>query len=85
MTELHVCAFCRNTGRNGAQWLLYIGDRPQYVHRPCGEKLIAQAPEEAKKWARLLPSKELRDSFRAKSFWKQNFHGAKPAAREEPR
>jgi len=80
MDQLKVCTFCRHTGTRGAEWVLYIGTEPHFVHKPCGEKLKATAPQGAQ--VRLMPGKELAQKFRADSFWKQNFRG-KPLAREE--
>lgn len=85
MHNQHVCAFCRKTGKNGAQWLLHIGSDTHRVHRPCGEELMKSAPAGAK--VSLQPSSELRASFhrqRVGDFWKKNFRGkpAPAAARE---
>ncbi len=80
MDQLRVCAFCRNTGTRGAQWILYIGTNSHRVHKPCGEKLKETAPKEAR--VSLIPGKELAQQFRAANFWKNNFR-RKPAAREE--
>lgn len=88
MGELHVCAFCRNTGRNGAQWLLKWNGEQHRVHKPCGRELAKHAPESAN--VKLVPSPELAEQFRqerVQSFWKDKFHEAeeKRAARKEQR
>ena len=80
MDQLHVCVFCRNTGKHGAQWILYIGTEPHPVHRPCGEELKKSAPEGAQ--VRLMPCKELAQRQRAQSFWSKNFNGKAPAREE---
>ncbi|MDO8492320.1 MAG: hypothetical protein Q7S34_01605, partial [bacterium] len=73
MTELKVCVFCRHTGTRGAQWVLYIGTEPHFVHKPCGEELKKSAPEGAQ--VRLVAGKELAQKFRVSNFWKENFRG----------
>jgi hypothetical protein len=64
MLEKHVCTFCGNTGSRGAQWTLTVDGDVLRVHKPCGEKLAASAPEGTS--VKLAPSKELRDEWRAK-------------------
>ena len=84
----HVCVFCRSTGKHGAEWLVRVaGDADRKVHKPCGEKAIANAPEGAK--AELIPSPELRARWRAEreqrsaqAFWGEKFSQAKPIRKE---
>ncbi len=79
-----VCTFCRNTGKEGAGWLLKVpGEADRRVHKPCGENAVAHAPEGVS--ATIVPSPELRAKWRAereertaKDFWKQKFSEAKP-------
>jgi len=58
------------------------------VHKPCGEKLAAHAPEGAR--VELSPSKELRAEWRTKreerdirSFWEEKFQKAREAAAQK--
>lgn len=80
--KLHVCEGCGKTGGVGAKWLLYIDGQPQpkMVHKPCGESLMATAPEGVK--TNLVPSRQLREEWRTKrmaqSFWGAAFKDAKP-------
>ena len=86
-TEKHVCSFCRSTGKNGADWLLKVpGEADRRVHKPCGEKAVAGAPQGVK--ATITPSPELRAKWRAerderaaRSFWTEKFAQARPLAR----
>ncbi len=79
-----VCVFCQSTGKQGAGWLVRVaGEQDRPVHKPCGEKAVANAPEGTK--AELLPSYELkarwraeRDAREAKAFWSAKFAEAKP-------
>lgn len=91
---LHVCAVCKVTGSVGAKWNFFVGDSqvPQRVHKPCGELLQQSAPKDVR--TALIPSRELRDEWRAKrlaqDFWGKAFAEAKPlkssvaAARAQP-
>jgi hypothetical protein len=87
--NMQVCSFCRNTGKGGAEWLLQVpGEADRRVHKPCGEKAVALAPEGVK--ARLSPSAELRarwqaerDERDAKSFWAEKFAQAQ-ARKSQP-
>ena len=72
------CSFCRNVGHNGAQWILRIGNDRLRVHRPCGQRLIAQAPKGIE--VKLFPSKELAEQRRVEAFWREKFHGAETQA-----
>lgn len=86
--EKHVCTFCRNTGTRGAEWLVKEPGSPdRRVHKPCGEKAIASAPQGTQ--AKLTPSPELRvrwqterDERAAQSFWAEKFAQAKPLRKE---
>lgn len=86
--QQHVCTFCRNTGKMGAEWLLSVpGEGDRRVHKPCGEKAVAMAPQGVK--ARLSPSPELkvrwqaeRDERDARAFWAEKF--AQAEARKKP-
>ncbi len=79
-----VCVFCQSTGKQGAEWLVRVaGEQDRAVHKPCGEKAVANAPEGTK--AELLPSYELKARWRAereartaKAFWGTKFAEAKP-------
>ncbi len=85
-TEKHVCSFCRNTGTNGAEWLIKEpGSEDRKVHKPCGEKALAGAPKGTQ--AKLMPSLELkakwhaeRDERATRSFWAEKFAQARPLA-----
>lgn len=78
--HLHTCAVCKQTGKHGAGWLLFIEDAHQRVHKPCGEMVIKTAPEGVR--TRLVPSRELREEWRerrlAQDFWGKAFANAKP-------
>ncbi len=86
MKNLQVCSFCRNTGKNGAQFVLCIGTEEVRVHKHCGEVLQQQAPKDATvkliHWAELRREKEKarkqseQESVRA--FWAEKFAAAKP-------
>ena len=81
-TVLHTCAACNQTGSCGAKWLLYVEgqSQPKLVHKPCGELMIAGAPQGVK--AKLVPSRQLREEWRNKrltqTFWDKAFANAKP-------
>lgn len=81
-TALHTCTVCNQTGNFGAKWLFRIDGQPQpkRVHKPCGEMLLKSAPEGVK--AKLEPSRELREEWRARrmteGFWSKAFADAKP-------
>ena len=85
----NVCSFCRNSGKNGADWLLKISGEPdRRVHKPCGEKAVAHAPEGVR--AAVAPSPELRAKWRAereereaRTFWAEKFAQAKPLRNEQ--
>lgn len=69
-TTREKCGLCGKVGANGAKWLIETSDgKIAYVHKPCGEKLVATAPPEAK--ARLLPSRELKAEWAAKRVERQ--------------
>jgi hypothetical protein len=73
------CVFCRALGHNGAQWILKIGNDPgMLVHKPCGAKLAAKAPNGVQ--VKLVMSREARDAVRVKRFWEQKFQEAKVAS-----
>lgn len=82
--DKHVCSFCRNTGKQGAEWLLKVpGEADRRVHKPCGDNAISHAPQGVK--AMLVPSPELkaqwravRDERAARAFWTEKFAQAKP-------
>ena len=80
--KLHTCAVCNETGSCGAKWNFFVNDEkvPKRVHRPCGELLQKSAPEGVR--TTLVPSRELRDEWRAKrlaqTFWGNAFANAKP-------
>src|SRR3989338_1401540 len=70
MSQLRVCAFCGNTGKNGANFVLCVGRDENRVHKYCGEKLREQAPPEAT--VRLLHWAELaREKREAKALQEQ--------------
>jgi hypothetical protein len=77
MPEKQVCAFCRNTGQHGARWVLKIGNDRMAVHKPCGQRLIEQAPKGIE--VTLFPSKGLADEIRAQRFWREKFAEAENA------
>lgn len=80
--KLTVCEGCGQTGTVGAKWLLYVGDssKPKFVHKPCGAKLMAGAPEGVR--VKLVPSRQLRDEWQSTrmvtNFWSNAFGNAKP-------
>ncbi|HEX8947067.1 MAG TPA: hypothetical protein VF829_02535 [Candidatus Paceibacterota bacterium] len=82
--EKHTCSFCNAVGKNGAEWLLLVpGRKDCRVHKPCGGKAIALAPEGVK--VTMVPSPELkarwraeRDARDAQAFWAEKFAQAKP-------
>ena len=88
MGHLRVCAFCGNTGKNGANFVLCVGSDENRVHKYCGEKLREQAPPEATvrllHWAELAREKReakvLQEKERVSDFWSGKF--AKAAARK---
>jgi hypothetical protein len=77
------CIVCK---RPGALWLLSVDkDGSQPVHRPCGERTAAIAPEGV--IVRVGPSSELRQQWArekserdARSFWAEKFQKAEPAS-----
>ena len=82
MAESQKCVLCHVTGSRGAKWELKVDSDVLLVHKPCGEKLIAQAPEGSS--VKLIPSKELRDEWRAerdnrqvRTFWSEKFQKAR--------
>lgn len=86
--SLTVCEVCKETGKHGAQWLVHIEGQSEAVkaHKPCGETLLAHAPEGMK--GRVVPSRELREVWArqrteqsARSFWNQKFAQAKPISK----
>lgn len=88
---LNLCEVCKETGKYGAQWLVYIEgqSKPVQVHKPCGETLVKSAPEGVT--AKVVPSRELRELWNqqrqeksAKSFWDQRFSQAKPLLKPKP-
>ncbi len=90
---LNVCEVCKQTGKNGAQWLVYVdgSPAPTMVHKPCGQLLIDQAPDDKKDRVRLVPSRGLRDEWArdraqkaARSFWEEKFSQAKPLQKPGP-
>lgn len=75
MSEKKACTFCRTTGQHGARWILRIGNDPgMLVHKPCGQRLIAEAPNGVQ--VKLYPTRDLADEFRAQNFWKEQFREA---------
>lgn len=83
----HVCVFCGSKGSRGADWVLKIGNDSYRVHKPCGEKLAAHAPEGLS--PKLSSSEELRREWQAErqrreaeAFWAEKFKAAQ-AAREK--
>jgi hypothetical protein len=80
--NLHTCVVCKQTGKVGAKWNFFIGDsnKPQRVHKPCGEMLQKSSPEGVR--TALVPSPELREEWRNKrmtqNFWDNAFANAKP-------
>ncbi len=74
MSEKHKCHLCGRVGQNGARYLVSINNETHKVHKPCGDQLIAGAPQGVK--AKLIPSQELkrewqeqRDAKRVRQFW----------------
>ncbi len=87
-TVLPICEVCKQAGKFGPQWLVYVEGQnaPVKVHKPCGETLLASKPENVE--ARLVPSRELRDIWNkqraektARSFWEQKFAQARPLSK----
>ncbi len=85
--NLNVCDVCKQTGKRGAQWLVYVDGNPApaHVHRPCGNLFIEQSPKEERGKIRLVPSRALRDEWArdrtasaARSLWEERFAKAKP-------
>jgi len=83
------CAFCHVTGSRGAKWELKIANETILVHKPCGEKLVAQAPKGSS--VKLVPSKELRIEWRAerenrqaRTFWTEKFQKARDMSARKP-
>jgi hypothetical protein len=69
------CAVCQ---RNGAMWLLIVGDKtPVRVHRPCGLNAQKTAPEGLN--VKVVPSRALRDEWNRKKqvndFWSNQLSG----------
>lgn len=81
---LDVCAFCHNTGKNGAQFILCVGAAEHRVHKPCGETLAKSAPEGTE--VRLVhwsvrrnerrAQREQTDQELVQSFWADKFAAA---------
>ena len=93
---MNICTFCQHTGKRGAKYLLQIkGHADQSVHKPCGEKLLAQLPSGIE--ARLAPSPQLReewaaerkerqakeDAERVQAFWAEKLAGVVPTTPAE--
>lgn len=83
------CAFCHVAGSRGAKWNLVVNKETIQVHKPCGEKLVAQAP--AGSSVKLVPSRELRDEWRveretrqARTFWTEKFQKARTVPAQKP-
>jgi hypothetical protein len=86
---LNKCSVCGQTGKYGAKWQVVVeGDKnpPKLVHRPCGDNVLKHLPKGVN--AKLMPSKELREEWKAKreeqqarNFWDAAF--AKAETRKE--
>jgi ribosomal protein L24E len=85
MTQLHVCNFCQNTGKNGASFILVAGETETRVHKFCGEKLAVHAPAGVKTrlihWAELRREKQeasrADEAAKVRSFWEEKFSEAR--------
>lgn len=81
MAEKKVCAVCRTTGKQGAEWVAQVGSDRLHVHKPCGQRLAETAPDGVA--VKLSPSQELRESWKqqarerqVRDFWKGKFASA---------
>jgi hypothetical protein len=83
--QLHTCAVCNETGKQGAMWNFFVGDSqiPTRVHKPCGELLAVQAGTGVR--TAIVPSPALREQWKkerlarqAKKLWDTAFANAKP-------
>ena len=88
---LKVCEVCKQTGKYGAGWLVYIEGQtqPVLVHKPCGERFVESAPEGVR--AKVVASRGLRELWDrqrqeklARSLWDQKFSQAKPILKPAP-
>jgi len=77
MTDTN-CTVCR---RNGARWVMRVDHDTHPVHKPCGERAAAQAPEGTT--VKVCPSQALRKQWEqercerdAQNFWKDKFQEA---------
>lgn len=91
--NLNVCDVCKQTGKRGAQWLVYVDGNPAplQVHKPCGELFTEQAPETERSKIRIVASRALRDEWArertqkaAKSLWEERFAQARPLRKPAP-
>lgn len=91
MATLKVCGFCQNTGKHGANFVLCVDTEELRVHKFCGEKLQAEAPEGAT--VRLVHFAELRrekaasvqsaEQERVRAFWAEKFAQAQRRKEEK--
>lgn len=76
--QQHACASCGNVGKNGARFVILVdGEEAGRVHKPCGEKLAAAAPDGTT--AEVVHVAELRrrqEEERVRSFWEEKFSTA---------
>lgn len=69
--EVH-CAVCK---RPGARWGMRVDGGPRHtVHKPCGKRVAAVAPEGRK--VKIFPTDELRREWDARDFWADKFKEA---------
>ncbi len=89
MAEGQKCAFCHAAGSRGAKWEIKVTGEVILVHKPCGEKLVAQAPKGS--GVKLVPGRELREEWRAeretrqaRTFWTEKFQKARTVPAPKP-
>lgn len=88
----HLCSVCQVTGKNGANFVLVVGNDEQRVHKYCGEQAVSAAPEgvvaRVVRWDVLRAEKhkarEDAERVRVSAFWAEKFAQAKPSRKVQP-